>query len=96
MPTSQLPGAMSAHQARYRQLSGADQCTAGGKRSKVARWLPFAVDAVSFAISCLTVCSIRTSLKAPARNPAVPRHLWHEMVEGMRFIWSSSFLGGCS
>ena len=91
VPTSQLPGAMSAHQARY-QLSALTSAPLGGALYTVARWLPFAVDAVSFAISCLTVCSIRTSLKAPARNPAVPRHLWHEMVEGMRFIWSSSFL----
>jgi MFS family permease len=91
VPTSQLPGAMSAHQARY-QLSALTSAPLGGALYTVARWLPFAVDAVSFAISCLTVCSIRTSLKAPARNPAVPRHLWHEMVEGMRFIWSSPFL----
>ena len=79
------------HPARY-QLSALTSAPLGGALYTVARWLPFAVDAVSFAISCLTVCSIRTSLKAPARNPAVPRHLWHEMVEGMRFIWSSSFL----
>jgi predicted MFS family arabinose efflux permease len=80
-----LPAALSQNEARMHvaNLGGAPL---GGVLYSIGRWVPFAVDAVSYAASCLAVSRIRTPLPAPPRDRA-RRRLWHDMREGLAFIW---------
>lgn len=85
--TEDLPTALSQNQARQHvaSLLGGPL---GGTLYAVTRWLPFAVDAVSFAIACLTVSRVRTDLSAPHR-----RHepLGRQLTEGFGFMWARPF-----
>jgi len=51
----------------------------------VTRWLPFAADAVTFAVSFFTLSRLRTDLSAPHRREP-GRSLRQDLVEGLRFI----------
>lgn len=90
-----LPSAMAQNQARMHvaSLVGAP---VGGVLYSIARSLPFAVDAVTYAVSCLAISRIRTALPAPVRHQRdrgdVIRGMGRDVVEGLRFVWRSSFL----
>lgn len=89
VPKEDLPTALSQNQARQ-HVAGLVGGPLGGLLYGVARWLPFAADAVSFAVSWLMLGRIRTDLSAPPRTgPA--RRPREDLVEGMRFIWSRPF-----
>ncbi|MCW2751068.1 MAG: major facilitator superfamily 1 [Aeromicrobium sp.] len=79
-----LPTALSQNQARQHvaDLLGAPL---GGLLYAVARWVPFAADAVSFAVSCFTVSRIRTDLSA---KPTIEsrRRLRTDIAEGLRYV----------
>jgi MFS family permease len=85
--TDDLPTALSQNQARQHvaSLLGGPL---GGVLYAVTRWLPFAVDALTFAVACATVSRVRTDLSAPRR-----RHepLRRQLGEGFRFIWQRPF-----
>ena len=57
----------------------------GGILYAVTRWLPFAFDAVSFAVYWLVLGRLRTDLSAPRRE-GPPRKPHHDVAEGIRFI----------
>jgi MFS family permease len=84
VPDEDLPTALSQNQARQHvaSLLGGP---VGGALYGVTRWLPFAADAVSFAISWVLLGRLRTDLSAPktSRPRESPRH---ELGEGLRFI----------
>lgn len=83
VPTDDLPTALSQNQARQHvaALLGAPL---GGVLYAVVRWLPFAVDAVSFAVSWVLLGRIRADLSAT--NRATGRRPRHDFAEGIRFI----------
>ena len=85
--TEDLPTALSQNQARQHvaSLLGGPL---GGALYAVTRWLPFAVDAITYAVACATVSRVRTDLSAPRR-----RHepLRVQLGEGFRFIWQRPF-----
>lgn len=85
--TADLPTALSQNQARQHvaSLLGGPL---GGALYAVTRWLPFAVDAITFAIACLTVSRVRTDLSAPQRRRE-PLH--EQLAEGFRFMWRRPF-----
>jgi predicted MFS family arabinose efflux permease len=59
----------------------------GGVLYGATRWLPFAFDAVSYAVSWVLLGRLRTDLRAPEHDgprPAPQR----DIAEGLRFIWS--------
>jgi len=85
--TEDLPTALSQNQARQHAASLLGG-PLGGALYAVTRWLPFAVDAISFAIACVTVSSVRTDLGAPRRR-AEP--LRQQLTEGFRFMWARPF-----
>ncbi len=84
-----LPTALSQNQARQHvaSLLGAPL---GGLLYGITRWLPFAADAVSFAVSFVLLGRIRTDLSAPSstRPRRRPRQ---DVVEGLRYTWSRPF-----
>lgn len=85
--TEDLPTALSQNQARQHvaSLLGGPL---GGALYAVTRWLPFAVDAVSFAIACVTVSRVRTDLSAPHRRREPLRR---QLTEGFAFMWARPF-----
>jgi predicted MFS family arabinose efflux permease len=56
----------------------------------VRAWAPFAVDAVSYGISCLTLSRIRTDLRPQPREGAPTRPV-EQVKEGYRFIRHQPF-----
>ncbi|MBD3923520.1 MFS transporter [Nocardioides cavernae] len=85
--TDDLPTALSQNQARQHvaSLLGGPL---GGALYAVTRWLPFAVDAITFAVACATVSRVRTDLSAPHRRREPLRR---QLGEGFRFIWQRPF-----
>ena len=67
--TDDLPTALSQNQARQHvaSLLGGPL---GGVLYAVTRWLPFAVDAITFAVACATVSRVRTDLSCSAAGGA--------------------------
>ena len=61
-----LPTAYSQNQARQHVASLLGS-PLGGVLYAVRAWAPFAVDAVSYAVSCLTLSRIRTDLRPQPR-----------------------------
>lgn len=84
-----LPTAMAQNQARQ-HIAGLLGGPLGGMLYAVTRWLPFAVDAVTFAISCLTISRLRTDL-SPTPRPGGPRRVRADLMEGFRFILGRAF-----
>lgn len=87
VPTEDLPTALSQNQARQHvaSLLGGPL---GGALYAVTRWLPFAVDAITFAIACVTVSRVRTDLSPPKRRREPLRA---QLAEGFRFMWARPF-----
>jgi MFS family permease len=85
----QLGDAIALNQARSYGTSLAGQ-PLGGALFGVRTMLPFAVDAVSYLGSLVTVAAIRTPLPAPPR--AAKWHLSREIREAFRAAWSNRFL----
>ena len=85
--TDDLPTALSQNQARQHVASLVGG-PLGGALYAVTRWLPFAVDAITFAVACATVSRVRTDLSAPHRRR---EPLLQQLGEGFRFIWRRPF-----
>lgn len=86
--TQDLPAALSQQQARQHvaALLGAPL---GGALYGVGRWLPFAADALTFAISWVLLGRLRTDLRPPRASAAPsPRR---DLSAGIRFIAASPF-----
>jgi len=90
VPTEDLPTALSQNQARQ-HVAGLLGAPLGGLLYGITRWLPFAADAVTYAVSCLTLSRIRTDLSAPPRRADRPT-MRRKLADGMRFVWSQPFL----
>ena len=89
VPTDDLPTALSQNQARL-HVAGLLGAPLGGVLYAVARWLPFAADAVSFAVSWVLLGRLRTDLAAPQVD-GPRRRPRQDLAEGIRFIWSRPF-----
>jgi MFS family permease len=87
--TEELATAFSQNQARQHvaSLLGGPL---GGALYAVRAWAPFAVDAVSYCISCLTLSRIRTDLRPQPREGAPTRPV-EQVKEGYRFIRHQPF-----
>ncbi|WP_051551623.1 MFS transporter [Nocardioides sp. URHA0020] len=83
LPVTDLPTALSQQQARQ-HVAGLLGAPLGGALYAVTRWLPFAADAVTFAISWVLLGRIRTDLSAPAAT--AHRRPTRDVAEGIRFI----------
>lgn len=89
VPRPDLPTALSQNQARQ-HVAGLLGAPLGGLLYGVTRWLPFAVDALTFAVSWVLLGRIRADLSAPA--PTGPRRRpRQDIAEGLRYTWSRPF-----
>jgi MFS family permease len=89
VPPEDLPTALSQNQARL-HVASLVSAPLGGVLFAVTKWLPFAFDAVTFAVSWLLLGRIRTDL-SPAPYDGPRRRPAHELAEGVRFVWSRPF-----
>jgi MFS family permease len=87
--TEDLSTAFSQNQARQ-HIASLLGGPLGGLLYAVRAWVPFLVDTVTFAVSCLTVSRIRTDLRPPRREGEQPR-MRTQLVQGLRFVWDSRF-----
>lgn len=84
VPDQDLAAALSQNQARQHVASlVGGPC--GGALFSVARSLPFAVDAVTYAVSWVLLGRIRTDL-SPVRDVAARPRMRESLGEGFRFI----------
>lgn len=85
-----LPTALSQNQARQHvaSLLGGP---VGGALYGVLRWLPFAADTLSYAISFVLLGRIRADLSAPA-SEAPAQRLRSDLAEGFAFVARHAFL----
>ncbi|MBB3045296.1 MFS transporter [Nocardioides soli] len=85
--TEDLPTALSQNQARQ-HIAALVGAPLGGVLYAVTRWLPFAVNTVTFAVSWVLLGRIRADLSAPARPAGTPGRptLRRNLAEGFTFI----------
>ncbi|MDT7712992.1 MAG: hypothetical protein QOG46_1686 [Pseudonocardiales bacterium] len=84
-----LPVAVAQNQARMQGATMAGP-PLGGALYGISRVFPFAVDAVSYLVSLLTLVLIRTPLQDPPQAPRLPLH--REVAEGLQFVWADRCL----
>lgn len=85
----ELPTALSQNQARL-HVAALISAPLGGVLFAIARWLPFAFDAVTFAVSWLLLGRLRTDL-SPTPYDGPKRRPVRELKEGFRFVWDRPF-----
>jgi MFS family permease len=85
----ELPTALSQNQARL-HVAALVSAPLGGVLFGLARWLPFAFDAVTFAVSWLLLGRLRTDL-SPAPYDGPRRRPVRELAEGVRYVWARPF-----
>jgi MFS family permease len=68
----------------------------GGVIFSLGRALPFLGDAISYAVSVISLCFIRVPFQAERKpkteKEGTPRHLVAEMLVGMRWLWRSPLI----
>jgi MFS family permease len=89
VPPSQLPAAVSVQQGRA-AVVGIAGPPAGGALFAVARAVPFAVDAASYAFSFAAVAAMRTPFQQARERR--PLRIRADLAEGFRFLWTQRFL----
>ena len=93
VPPEQLVDAVAQNEARERGAALAGQ-PLGGALYAVARALPFVVDAVSYAVSVVTLLLIRAPFRLEER--AEPQSFVREVREGFAWLWRAKFLRATS
>lgn len=64
----------------------------GGALYGLGRAIPFAIDAVSYAASVLSIILIRRPLNERRQRPATAGTIHTEIAEGLRWVWHEPFL----
>ena len=80
----QLPAAVSLNEGTY-SLSGLLGPSVGGALYGIGRALPFAADAVSYAVSAISVVFIKMEFQEERTEPQ--RHIAEEIKEGLLWLW---------
>jgi MFS family permease len=89
VPPFQLTQAIAQNEARERGAALAGQ-PLGGLLFQLAHAVPFAADAVSYAVSMITLVFIRTSMRV--ERQAERASLRREIREGFSWLWHHGFL----
>ena len=91
VPESQLP-ALSASKQGREMIARLIGPPVGGALFSLARWIPFAGDAASFAVSALGVAAIRRPLGPDPADRAAHASTWAAIREGFAYIRTSAYL----
>ena len=84
VPRPQLPQASAINQAGF-ATAGILGPALGTALYQVSRALPFAADALSYAVSAFTLWRLRGDFSAAPAS--APRHLGAEVMTGLRWLW---------
>ncbi|MBM7516669.1 MFS transporter [Nocardioides nitrophenolicus] len=87
----ELPTALSQQQARQ-HIASLLGGPLGGALYGVARWAPFAADALTCALGWALLGRVRTDLSPEPRADAARSRPARELTEGVRFLWAHPFL----
>jgi hypothetical protein len=90
VPREQLADAVNVQTGRTATVGLAGP-PVGGALFGVARAIPFAADAASYAFSFVSLALIRTPFQEP-REPKAPSRIRTELAEGLRFVWRQPFI----
>ena len=93
VPREQLPAAVAQNEVGESIVTLLSP-PLGGVIFSLGRALPFLGDAISYAVSVISLCFIRVPFQTE-RTPAdakTPRHLVAEMLVGMRWLWRSPLI----
>ncbi len=94
VPAAQLPAAYAQNEASYYASAGLLGSTVGGVLYQVGRAAPFALDALSYVASVLSLLLLRTQMhRAPAQGS---RRLGADIVAGLRWMWNQPFIRAMS
>lgn len=80
----QLPRAMAQNNATFSVASLTGQ-PLGGLLFQIGRGFPFLVDGVSYAVSVISLCFIKTRFQEERHGPPIP--LRSQIVEGFTWLW---------
>ena len=80
----QLPAAVSLNEATY-SVSGLLGPSVGGALYSIGRAFPFVADAVSYAVSAISVLFIKMEFQDERTQEQ--RHIREEIKEGLRWLW---------
>jgi predicted MFS family arabinose efflux permease len=89
VPPEQLSAALARNEARSRGAALAGQ-PLGGLLFELGHAIPFLADAISYAVSVVTLIFIRTDLRIRSDTPR--NRLHREIAEGARWLWRQPFL----
>jgi MFS family permease len=89
VPKEQLPTAVAQNQARIQGADLAGQ-PLGGALFGISRLLPFAADAISYAVSFVSLLFVRPAFQEQGER--TPGRLWAEIAEGVVWLWRQPFL----
>jgi MFS family permease len=89
VPKEQLPAAVAQNQARIQGADLAGQ-PLGGVLFGVSRLLPFAADAISYAISFVSLLFVRPAFQESRERSST--RLRAEIVEGVVWLWRQPFM----
>jgi MFS family permease len=89
VPKEQLPTAVAQNQARIQGADLAGQ-PLGGALFGISRLLPFAADAISYAVSFVSLLWVRPAFQEERER--TPTRLRAEIVEGISWLWHQPFL----
>ena len=93
VPREQLPAAVAQNEVGESIVTLLSP-PLGGVIFSLGRALPFLGDAISYAVSVISLCFIRVpfqTVRTP-ENAETPRHLVAEMLVGMRWLWRSPLI----
>ena len=89
VPPEQLPAAVAVQQGRS-AVVGIAGPPLGGALFAVARAVPFALDAASYAFSFAALAAMRTPFQQQRERR--PLRIRADLAEGFRFLWAQPFL----
>jgi MFS family permease len=96
VPRTQLPTALSQNEARVRGAGLLGQ-PLGGVLFDLGRAMPFLADALSYAVSFVSVSLIRSRFRDETEEePGALRRLPSEIGEGVAWLWNQPFLRAAS
>lgn len=89
VPPARFPAAISALQLGTSTVALLGPVAAAALFG-VSAAAPFAVTAATFAVSALSVCTLRPT-RTDTVEPAQPVFQWLDLIAGCRFLWSAPF-----
>jgi predicted MFS family arabinose efflux permease len=89
VPPEQIPAAVASNQARVQGADLAGQ-PLGGVLFGLSRTLPFIVDAISYAVSFVSLLFVRASLQEERERPKT--HLVADVLEGLAWLYRQPLL----